>query len=135
MTYYKEQHVDAEFNQTVDAVRGFLDGEGYVVPAEINVTESFRNMLEKEFRDYVILMVGKPDLAYEAMSADPHLGAVLPVHIVIFAGEDGCTVSTLAPTLMKQTGNDTLAELGKTFDELLTRLFENLSATSGRGDG
>lgn len=41
-------------------VRQAPGSQGFAIPAEINVTDSFRNLLGKDFRNYIILLTGQP---------------------------------------------------------------------------
>lgn len=68
MSYHREQRVEAPFQEVVERVKGALSEEGFAIPAEIDVTSAFRNALDKEFRPYLILVTGSPEMAYEAMS-------------------------------------------------------------------
>lgn len=60
MAYYREQKVEAPFEETVERVREALSEEGFSIPAEIDVTDAFRSALEKEFRPDLILLTGDP---------------------------------------------------------------------------
>ncbi|WP_406692759.1 DUF302 domain-containing protein [Saccharopolyspora sp. ID03-671] len=128
MAYSRHKYADADFDTTVHRVRQVLDSEGFVIPAEVNVTDSFRNLLDKDFRSYIILMIGQPSMAYEAMSSDPHIGTLLPANLIIYEQDGGCVVAAMDPALLKQLGDPVTEQLGQAMDTLLEKLFDQITS-------
>ena len=130
MAYYREQEIEASFEEAVEQVREALSEEGFSVPAEVDVTGAFQDALEKEFRPYLILLAGDPEMAYEAMTQDPNVGAVLPANIAVYGAEDGegTVVAVMEPGLLQQTGNPLLERMGEVMEEVFGRLFERIAA-------
>lgn len=130
MACYREQKIEASFEAAVEKVREALSEEGFSVPAEVDVTGAFQSALEKEFRPYLILLTGDPEMAYEAMTQDPNVGAVLPANVAIYEAEDSesSVVAVMEPGLLQQTGNPLLQRMGEAMEEVLSRLFARITA-------
>ena len=60
MTYYYSTIIDRPFEETVARTRDALKAEGFGIITEINVTETFREKLDLDFRPYVILGACNP---------------------------------------------------------------------------
>jgi uncharacterized protein (DUF302 family) len=130
MAYYREQKIEAPFDEAVEKVREALSEEGFSVPAEVDVTGAFQSTLEKEFRPYLILLAGDPEMAYEAMTQDPNVGAVLPANIAIYEADDdeGSVVAVMEPDLLRQVGNPMLDQMGEVMEGVFSRLFGRIAA-------
>lgn len=127
MAYYREQKIEAPFGEAVERVRETLSEEGFSIPAEIDVTAAFRNALDKEFRPYVILLTGDPEMAYDAMSQEPNVGVMLPVNIAIYeTDERRSVVAAMEPGLLGQMGNPMLERMEGVVDGVLSRVFERV---------
>ncbi len=129
MAYYREQKVEAPFEEAVERVREALSEEGFSIPAEIDVTDAFRNALEKEFRPYLILLSGDPEMAYDAMSQEPNVWVLMSVNIAIYeADEGGLVVATMETGLLGQMGDRMLGQMEGAVDGVLSRVFERVAS-------
>ncbi len=78
-----------------------LAEEGFGILSEIDVAAKIREKLGEEMGTYIILGACNPPLAFEGLSADADLGALLPCNVVIRSREDGGTDIVAAdPELM-----------------------------------
>ncbi len=73
-------------------VREELLKEGFGVLTEIDLQKKFREKLGKEFRNYIILGACNPNMAYEAISREINLGALLPCNVLVYTDDNGATV-------------------------------------------
>lgn len=91
-SYAFGKEFDAPFREIEEKVRQELAREGFGIMTEINVTDKFREKLNREFRDYVILGACNPPLAWEAFSRELNIGTLLPCNVVVYRGDSGKTV-------------------------------------------
>ena len=100
LTYGMTKTVSSSFDATVARVRKLLAEEGFGVVTEIDVKETMKAKLDRDFSPYVILGACNPQLALQVLSAEPHLGLFLPCNVIIFQDAAGTTVSAMDPPAM-----------------------------------
>ena len=105
-----------------------LKQEGFGVLTTIDVKQTLRQKLDRDFRRYVILGACNPVLADRALHADLDIGLLLPCNVIVYEGErDTSTVAAMAPMVaMNLVHNTDVAEVAKIADaklrSALTRL-------------
>lgn len=91
---------DDSFGAAMAKVTSALKQEGFGILTEIDVRATFRKKLDREFRPYIILGACNPQLAFKALSAEPHIGLLLPCNVVIQQTDAGTEVSIADPETM-----------------------------------
>ena len=95
--------IPGEYQETVDRVKEELAREGFGVLCEIDIAATLKKKLGKDVGPYVILGACNPPLAYQALSAEPDIGLLLPCNIVIRVSD--------APGMMVVAAMDPVAAL------------------------
>ena len=123
MSYYISKVLDKPFDETVEQVVAALGEEGFGVLTEIDVQATLKKKLDVDFRRYQILGACNPAFAYQALQAEPMIGAMLPCNVIVQETDDGRTeVAAVNPIAsMQAVENPDLAGIaGEVRDKLQT---------------
>ncbi len=120
--------VASTYGETERKVREALQKEGFGILTEIDVKEKFREKLDREFRDYIILGACNPGLAWEAFARELDIGTLLPCNVCVYAEDGGRTmVMVMDPeAALGIIGNPELTELARTVKEKLGKVIDAL---------
>ena len=86
----------ASFEDAITRVTAALKEQGFGVLTEIDVKATLKKKIDVDFRRYTILGACNPRLAHAALTADPHIGLLLPCNVIVYERDDGDTVVSLA---------------------------------------
>jgi len=93
--------VSRGFAETVELVRSGLVEQGFGVITEIDMSATLKSKLGVDLPPQLILGACRPQLAYEALLADPSIAVLLPCNVVIRAVDaDHTAVETFDPAFM-----------------------------------
>jgi uncharacterized protein (DUF302 family) len=91
-SYTLARTISRPYDQVVEAVRAGLGEQGFGVLTEIDLAATMHAKLGVDLPPQVILGACRPQLAYEALKADPSIAAVLPCNVVVRALGDGAAI-------------------------------------------
>jgi uncharacterized protein (DUF302 family) len=120
--------VSLPFDTAVARATDALKTEGFGVLTTIDVRETLKQKLDRDFRRYVILGACNPVLADKALRAELDIGLLLPCNVIVYErGDHASTVAAMAPLpAMGMIGNPDLeavaAEADTRLRAALTRL-------------
>jgi uncharacterized protein (DUF302 family) len=81
--------LDTSYEDATVRVKNALKDEGFGVLTEIDVKETLKKKLDKEFRNYVIVGACNPPFAYRSLNADLDVGLLLPCNVIVYETNDG----------------------------------------------
>ena len=128
MKYYISRYVEGGFDATIARVTEVLKVEGFGVLTQIDVTQTLKTKIDKDFRPYRILGACNPGLAFQALSAEDKIGVMLPCNVIVQQHADGrVEVAAIDPAVaMQSVGNPTLTDVAATVRDKLERVIANL---------
>jgi uncharacterized protein (DUF302 family) len=121
MNYHMSRTLESDFEQAVARVTEALKAEGFGVLTQIDLAATLKAKLDKDFRPYRILGACNPGLAFQALSAEDHVGVMLPCNVVVQQREGGkVEISAIDPSApMRAIGNPALDAVAATVREKL----------------
>ncbi len=123
MSYNITRKTRGDFASAVARVKEALKREGFGVLTEIDVAETLKTKIGKDFRPYRILGACNPHFAFQALSVEPRIGVMLPCNVIVQRYDNGeIEVSSIDPaTAMETVGNDKLMGVAAQVREALER--------------
>lgn len=114
LKYGYSKSVSDTFEKTLDRVRKALQEEGFGVQAEINISNALREKLGVEVPRQLILGACNPQLAYQAMQAEPEITLLLPCNVTLRQDADRVEVAVIdAGKMMQFVGNPELRPIAE----------------------
>ncbi len=128
MSYFIEKTVKMGFDQAVTAITATLKEQGFGIVSDIDFSGSIMKNLGKEIAPYRLLGACNPGYAYDAITAEPEIGVLLPCGIAVRQlNGNNVSVSAIDPdALMLAVKNDKLDQFVNEVKEKLTNAINNL---------
>ena len=87
-----------DYERALELAIAALKGEGFGVLTTIDVQQTLKQKLDRDFRKYVILGACNPPLADRALRAELEVGLLLPCNVIVYETSPGrSAVSAMAP--------------------------------------
>ena len=121
------------YDATLDLVREALSEQGFGILTEIDLKATLKNKLDVDVAPQVILGACRPALAYEALTAEPSIAAVLPCNVVVRAVDVNTTiVEAFDPdAMMGLAENDALSAVAADARQRITTALTSLNSHEG----
>ncbi len=109
-----------------------LKQQGFGVVTSIDMKDTLKQKLDRDFRPYVILGACNPVLADRALHAELEIGLMLPCNVIVYERAPGAsTVAAMAPLpVMGMIDNPDVEAVAKEADARLRAALESLEQTA-----
>ena len=98
MTYTLNRVISgASFDDIDQRTRKALMDKGFGVLTEIDVKATMKKKIDKDMDDYRILGACNPGMAWQAISMEAKVGAMLPCNVILRETAEGVEVSAIDP--------------------------------------
>ena len=119
------------YEETVAAVCEQLAEAGFGVLTEIDLKSTLKTKLDVDVAPQVILGACRPQLAHQALQAEPSIAALLPCNVVVRSvGEATTVVEAFDPAMMMSFVAEPSDALRAVSDDARSRLLAALSAVA-----
>ena len=92
--YGMRVELPVSYEDAIERTTAALKTEGFGVLTTIDVKQTIKQKLDKDFRRYVILGACNPPLAYKALTNELEIGLLLPCNVIVY--ENGPSSSVVA---------------------------------------
>jgi uncharacterized protein (DUF302 family) len=128
-SYALSRTVDLSYEEADRRIREELAVEGFGILTEIDVRATLKKKLDVDFPEYVILGACNPQLAHQALEAEPDVGLLLPCNVVVRRDGDRTIVEAMDPiSVLGIAGNEALRPLGDEALERIERALDRVAA-------
>lgn len=132
--YGMRVEIPVAYDEAITRATAALKDQGFGVLTTIDVQQTLKQKLDRDFRKYVILGACNPPLADRALHAELEIGLLLPCNVIVYELEPGRTaVSAMAPmaALGVVGANFELQEIAREADARLRRALTALEQQPG----
>jgi uncharacterized protein (DUF302 family) len=120
--------LDIPYGTAVERTTEALKHEGFGVLTSIDVRDTLKQKIRRDFRPYVILGACNPVLADRALHAELEIGLLLPCNVIVYERGPGTSaVAAMAPLpAMKLVGNPDVTAIAQEADARLRAALDRL---------
>jgi uncharacterized protein (DUF302 family) len=126
--YGIKKTVELSYQETVKKVKDELKKESFGVLVEIDMKKTFKEKLDKDMNNYVILEACNPSFAFEGIAEEPELGLLLPCNVIVYETEtQEVKVAAIDPEkALGMSGNKRVNEIAKEIKSRLERVIKSI---------
>jgi uncharacterized protein (DUF302 family) len=124
--------LNVPFGDAIELATDALKGQGFGILTTIDVQQTLKAKLDRDFRKYVILGACNPLLADRALHAELEVGLLLPCNVIVYeTGPSSSVVAAMAPiaALGIVGNNPALADVAREADQRLRRALAEIEHT------
>lgn len=115
------------FEETITKVTEELKKEGFGILTTIDVKNTFKQKLDKDFRKFTILGACNPQFSHEALLIDDQLGLLMPCNVVVQEKIGKTEIAIFNPAILKSyTTDQKLQTMAEELTDRLNRVLENI---------
>lgn len=120
--------VTGSFPEVVERVRAALKEVGFGIVSEIDIRKTFKEKLDVEYRDFLVLGACNPVLAKKALDENSDVGLLLPCNVTVESVEGGVRVNAVDPMVILEPmgANGIIREVGLDAQPRLRQAIESL---------
>ena len=125
------------YEEAISRATDALKSQGFGVLTTIDVKQTLKTKLDREFRKYMILGACNPPLAHRALEAELEVGLLLPCNVIVYeVSASTSVVAAMAPlaALGVVGENVALADVAREADLRLRRALASLELSKADGD-
>lgn len=132
--YTFQTRIPVPIGQAMPTVIEQLKQEGFGVLMDLDIQATMKQKIGADIAPYHILGACNPQLAHQALSAEPEIGALLPCNVVVRADGDQTVVSFMNPQAMTQlTANPQVHAVAREAETRLRRVCAALGPLDSTG--
>ncbi len=128
MSYYFSRTIESDFDTAVQRTTDALKAKGFGIVTQIDLQETFKKKIDKDFRPYRILGACNPNYAFEALQTEDKIGTMLPCNVIVQEVAPGSVeVAAINPVAsMASVPNATLIGLAGQVEQMMREMIEAL---------
>lgn len=128
MSYYFAKTLTGSMTDVEERTTAALKERGFGVLTEIDIQATMKKKLDKDMAGYKILGACNPPLAFQALSAEPHIGLMLPCNVILRdVGKGQIEVAAVDPVAsMAAVENNDLGGVATDVRDRLRQVIEGL---------
>ncbi|MCF8308063.1 MAG: DUF302 domain-containing protein [Bacteroidales bacterium] len=121
MNYFHNRIYNDNFENTEEKITEALKERGFGIITSVDVTNTFKEKLNKDFRKYKILGACNPENAYKAINVEDKIGLMLPCNVIVQEKDDNHTeIAAIDPVAsMQAVDNENLNPIAETIRDSL----------------
>lgn len=131
--YAYKKEFNGTFEEACQRTIEELQKEGFGILTEIDVKETLKKKLNKNFPKYKILGACNPLFAYNALQEEKEIGVFLPCNVIVFEENEKVYVSGVLPTAtMSMIQNEKLEKIAEKVEEKIKKAISETTVQGKR---